>query len=92
MENYPNKKRCEMNKMFTREEVIEKLKTSITIKKSILLASAGDGFTAKLLEKGGIDLIGVYNTGVYRHYGIGSLAGLLPIGRNKTSEILLSLG
>jgi len=72
-----------MNKMFTREEVIGKLKKSIAIKKSILLASAGDGFTAKLLERGGIDLIGVYNTGIYRHYGIGSLAGLLPIGRNN---------
>ncbi|MES0342145.1 MAG: phosphoenolpyruvate hydrolase family protein, partial [Candidatus Humimicrobiaceae bacterium] len=76
-----------MNKIFTREEVIEKLKKSIAIKKSILLASAGDGFTAKLLEKGGIDLIGVYNTGVYRHYGIGSLAGLLPIGRNNQMVI-----
>jgi len=72
-----------MNKIFTREEVIGRLKRSIATKKSILLASAGDGFTAKLLEKGGIDLIGIYNTGVYRHYGIGSLAGLLPIGRNN---------
>ncbi|MDZ7838831.1 MAG: phosphoenolpyruvate hydrolase family protein [Actinomycetota bacterium] len=35
------------------------------------------------MEKGGIDLIGLYNTGVYRHYGIGSLSGLLPIGRNN---------
>lgn len=70
-------------KKFTRLEVIEKLKKSIEAKKAILLASAGDGFTAKLLEKGGIDLIGIYNTGVYRHYGIGSLAGLLPIGRNN---------
>jgi predicted TIM-barrel enzyme len=68
---------------FTRREVIERLKKSIELKKAILLASAGDGFTAKLLEKGGIDLIGIYNTGVYRHYGIGSLAGLLPIGRNN---------
>ena len=70
-------------KKFTRMEVIERLKKSIKDKKAILLASAGDGFTAKLLEKGGIDLIGIYNTGVYRHYGIGSLAGLLPIGRNN---------
>ncbi|MDD3776209.1 MAG: phosphoenolpyruvate hydrolase family protein [Actinomycetota bacterium] len=72
-----------MNKKFTRKEVIERLKQSIKKKKAILLASAGDGFTAKLLEKGGIDLIGLYNTGVYRHYGIGSLSGLLPIGRNN---------
>jgi len=70
-------------KKYTRIEVIERLKKSIEAKKAILLASAGDGFTAKLLEKGGIDLIGVYNTGVFRHYGIGSLAGLLPIGRNN---------
>lgn len=68
---------------YTREDVIARLKKSIEAKKSILLASAGDGFTAKLLEKGGIDLIGIYNTGVYRHYGIGSLSGLMPIGRNN---------
>jgi predicted TIM-barrel enzyme len=67
----------------TRREAIAKLKNSFAQKKPIILASAGDGFTAKLLDRGGIDLIGLYNTGVYRHYGIASLAGLLPIGRNN---------
>ncbi len=72
-----------MGKQYSRKEAIERLKKSLDQKKPIILASAGDGFTAKLLEKGGIDLIGIYNTGVYRHYGIASLAGLLPIGRNN---------
>jgi len=40
-----------MNKKFTREEVIERLMKSIEAKKAIILASAGDGFTAKLMEK-----------------------------------------
>ncbi len=72
-----------MTRYHTRKEAIEKLKKSFKQKKPIVLASAGDGFTAKLLDKGGIDLIGLYNTGVYRHYGIASLAGLQPIGRNN---------
>jgi predicted TIM-barrel enzyme len=72
-----------MVKHYTRKECIARLKKSLDNKKPIILASAGDGFTAKLLEKGGIDLIGLYNTGIYRHYGIASLAGLLPIGRNN---------
>ena len=72
-----------MGRHYTRKESIARLKKSLDRKKPIILASAGDGFTAKLLEKGGIDLIGLYNTGVYRHYGIASLAGLLPIGRNN---------
>ena len=58
-----------MNKKFTREEVLERLMKTIEARKAIILASAGDGFTAKLMEKGGIDLIGIYNTAVYRHYG-----------------------
>ncbi len=72
-----------MGRQYSRKEAVERLKKSLDQKKPIILASAGDGFTAKLLEKGGIDLIGIYNTGVYRHYGIASLAGLLPIGRNN---------
>jgi predicted TIM-barrel enzyme len=72
-----------MNKKFTRKEVLERLKKTIEIKKAIILASAGDGFTAKLMEKGGIDLIGIYNTAVYRHQGLGSLAGFLPIGNGN---------
>ena len=72
-----------MNKKFTREEVLERLMKTIEARKAIILASAGDGFTAKLMEKGGIDLIGIYNTAVYRHYGLGSLAGFIPIGNDN---------
>ncbi len=72
-----------MKQQYTRLDVINRLKTSLEQKRPVILASAGDGFTAKLLEKGGIDLIGLYNTGIYRHYGIASLAGLLPIGRDN---------
>jgi predicted TIM-barrel enzyme len=72
-----------MARYHTRKESIAKLKKSFEQRKPIILASAGDGFTAKLLDKGGIDLIGLYNTGVYRHYGIASLAGLQPFGRNN---------
>jgi predicted TIM-barrel enzyme len=72
-----------MARSYIRKEVIARLKKSLNQKRPIILASAGDGFTAKLLEQGGIDLIGLYNTGIYRHYGIASLAGLLPIGRNN---------
>lgn len=38
----------------------------------------GIGLSAKAVEKGGCDLILVYNSGRFRMAGRGSLAGLMP--------------
>jgi predicted TIM-barrel enzyme len=61
----------------------ERLRKTLAGGRPIIVGGAGDGFTAKLEEKGGIDIIGVYNSGKFRHYGGGSLLGLMPVGRNQ---------
>ncbi|KAK6508839.1 hypothetical protein TWF481_003607 [Arthrobotrys musiformis] len=40
----------------------------------------GVGISAKLVEQGGADFITLYNSGLYRMHGLGSLAGLMPYG------------
>jgi predicted TIM-barrel enzyme len=72
-----------MAKRYTREEVTARLKKTLKAGKPIILGGAGDGFTAKLEEKGGVDIIGIYNSGRFRHFGAGSLCGLMPMGRNN---------
>ena len=37
------------------------------------------GICAKFIERGGVDILGIYNTGYFRMQGYGSLAGMLPI-------------
>ena len=68
---------------FTREEIVERLGKTVESGQAIIVAGAGDGFTAKLEERGGCDIIGVYNSGRFRHFGAGSLAGLMPVGRSQ---------
>jgi predicted TIM-barrel enzyme len=46
----------------------------------IIGAGAGTGISAKVEEKGGADLIVIYNSGRYRMAGRGSLAGMMPFG------------
>jgi predicted TIM-barrel enzyme len=72
-----------MAKRYTREQVWERLRATLKKGKPIIIGGAGDGFTAKLEEKGGIDIIGIYNSGRFRHFGAGSLSGLMPVGRNN---------
>src|SRR5512136_1578389 len=72
-----------MAKRLTPAEIRERLFKTLKDGKPIVIGGAGDGFTAKLEEKGGIDIIGIYNSGRFRHFGAGSLSGLLPIGRNQ---------
>jgi predicted TIM-barrel enzyme len=59
---------------------LKRLHEQIRLKKPIIGAGAGTGITAKFSEKGGVDLIIIYNSGRYRMAGRGSLAGLLPYG------------
>jgi len=72
-----------MAKRYTRKEVTDRLKKTLKGGKPIIIGGAGDGFTAKLEEKGGVDIIGIYNSGRFRHFGAGSLCGLMPMGRNN---------
>ena len=72
-----------MAKKYSRAEFNARLRETLKQGKPIVIGGAGDGFTAKLEEKGGVDIIGIYNSGRFRHFGAGSLSGLMPIGRNQ---------
>ena len=63
-----------------REEALSRLRQTIVSGKIVLGAGAGVGLSAKFIEKGGADLIVLYNSGRFRMAGRGSLAGLMPYG------------
>jgi predicted TIM-barrel enzyme len=65
---------------YSRNEVLERLRTQVTLGKPIVGCGAGTGISAKCAEAGGADLIIIYNSGRYRMAGRGSLAGLLSYG------------
>lgn len=63
-----------------RDEALRRLRQSVAEGRPIIGAGAGTGISAKFSERGGVDLIIIYNSGRYRMAGRGSLAGLLPYG------------
>ena len=65
---------------YTRGEVLERLHDTLSKGESILAGGAGTGISAKFLEKGGADLIIIYNSGRFRMAGHGSTAGLMAYG------------
>ncbi|HWL07478.1 MAG TPA: phosphoenolpyruvate hydrolase family protein [Planctomicrobium sp.] len=62
---------------YTRQEVLDRLHAALERGEPIIAAGAGTGISAKLLEKGGVDLIIIYNSGRFRMAGHGSTAGLM---------------
>jgi len=65
---------------YTRDEVLDRLHATLDRGESIIAAGAGTGISAKFLEKGGVDLIIIYNSGRFRMSGHGSTAGLMSYG------------
>ncbi len=65
---------------YTREEVIERLQDTLGRGEPVIAAGAGTGISAKFIEKGGADLIIIYNSGRFRMAGHGSTAGLMAYG------------
>lgn len=65
---------------YTRQEVRDRLQSTLNQKKAIIAAGAGTGISAKFIEKGGADLIIIYNSGRFRMSGHGSTAGLMAYG------------
>ena len=78
-----------MAMQYTREQVSERLHTIISGGSPVVIAGAGTGISGKFAERGGADLIGVYNSGLYRMDGNGSLAGLMPYG--NANDIVIQL-
>ena len=64
----------------TRDESLHRLRAQIDAKRPIIGAGAGTGISAKFAERGGVDLIIIYNSGRYRMAGRGSAAGMMPYG------------
>lgn len=65
---------------YTRTEVLERLHDTLSKGEAIIAAGAGTGISAKFIEKGGADLIIIYNSGRFRMMGHGSTAGLMAYG------------
>jgi predicted TIM-barrel enzyme len=65
---------------FTRQQVLQRLRSVIADGRPIIGGGAGTGISAKFEEAGGVDLIIIYNSGRYRMAGRGSLSGLMPYG------------
>ena len=63
-----------------RATILARLREKIAARQPIIGGGAGTGLSAKWEERGGIDLIVIYNSGRYRMAGRGSLAGLMPYG------------
>ena len=63
-----------------REESLRRLRENVIRREPIIGCGAGTGISAKFAERGGADIIIIYNSGRYRMGGRGSLAGLLPYG------------
>ena len=63
-----------------RSEILARFQAMRARGEPIIGAGAGTGISAKGEERGGADLIVIYNSGRYRMAGRGSLAGMMPYG------------
>jgi len=70
----------EIGNPYTRLEVVDRLKATLAKGEPIIAAGAGTGISAKFIEKGGADLIIIYNSGRFRMSGHGSTCGLMAYG------------
>lgn len=71
------------------KECLSRLHAQIAQEKPIIGAGAGTGISAKFAEKGGVDIIIIYNSGRYRMAGRGSAAGILAYG--DANEIVVDM-
>lgn len=79
-----------MAKRYTRQEFVNRLRAEIGRGKPLVMTGAGNGIAAKFIERGGVDILGVYNTGYFRMQGYGSLAGMLPMA--DANEMVFMMG
>ena len=79
-----------MAKRYTREQFLARLRAEIDAGRPLVMTGAGNGIAAKFIEKGGVDILGVYNTGYFRMQGYGSLAGMLPMA--DANEMIYQMG
>ena len=78
-----------MAKQYTREELQARLQATLDAGSPIVITGAGTGISAKFAEIGGADMIGIYNSGLFRMDGKGSTGGLMPYANGN--DLLLQL-
>ena len=71
------------------QECLKRLRDQIDSNQPIIGAGAGTGISAKFAERGGVDIIIIYNSGRYRMAGRGSAAGILAYG--DANEIVVDM-
>ena len=65
---------------YTRQEVRDRLQDALDRGEPLIAAGAGTGISAKFIERGGADLLIIYNSGRFRMSGHGSTCGLMAYG------------
>ena len=79
-----------MAKRYSRQEFLDRLWGEIKRGNPLVMTGAGNGIAAKFIERGGVDILGVYNTGYFRMQGYGSLAGMLPMA--DANDMVFQIG
>ena len=75
---------------YTRQEVRDRLMSTLEKGNAIIAGGAGTGISAKFIEKGGADLIIIYNSGRFRMMGHGSTCGMMAYG--DANAIAMEIG
>lgn len=75
---------------YTRQEVRDRLDATLAKGEPLIAAGAGTGISAKFIEKGGADLIIIYNSGRFRMAGHGSTCGLMAYG--DANQVAMDIG
>ena len=75
---------------YTRQEVCDRLRATLERGEPLIAAGAGTGISAKFIEKGGADLIIIYNSGRFRMAGHGSTCGLMAYG--DANQVAMDIG
>jgi predicted TIM-barrel enzyme len=75
---------------YTRQEVRDRLQATLERGEPIIAAGAGTGISAKFIEKGGADLVIIYNSGRFRMAGHGSTCGLMAYG--DANQVAMDIG
>ena len=60
-----------MARRYSRQEFLARLRAEIDPGRPLVMTGAGNGIAAKFIERGGVDILGVYNTGYFRMQGYG---------------------
>jgi len=68
-----------ITKRISTETILEKLRAKVAARKPIMIASAGSGLVARLLEDAGVDCINTFSGARLRANGMGTMAMMWPI-------------